>query len=299
MLLLTCGRGSKPFPASLELRLLLVETLMAQDLFEEALPHAETALVIAPDNARAKYLSLYTALHGDGSAKLDMEAVAALSSESPRLMQVRANSLGSLNTLNLCDELLLENPAHTNAKYLKAIALAVLDRTNEACKLMALDKLVEFQELQVPQSYPDGQSFRDALANEIRANPTLTRDPRGKATHHGLQTHRLRQPDAPAIDALLDQIKQAVEASLLRREASGDEFVIGRPKKARLNAWAVIYGSQGRQRAHCHASSWLSGVYYVAAPRVGGETAYRGALIMGALDPEEHGDRAAMGHTKD
>jgi uncharacterized protein (TIGR02466 family) len=276
-------------PASAELRLLLVQTLMAQDLLEEALPHAETALVIAPDDALARYLTLEliaSSKNGDG-ARLDMDAVAALSSISPRLMEIQANSLGPVGTLELCDAQLAENPAHTNSKYLKAIALAVLGRTAEARKLMLLDKLIELYELPVPPNYADGQSFRDALAKEIRANPTLTSDPRNKATRDGFQTRRLRQPDALAVEALLDQVKQAVETYVARLEALGDSFVMLHPEKARLDTWAVIYGSEGRQRAHCHPSSWLSGVYYVAAPRLSGEKAYRGPLIMGALDSIE------------
>ncbi|MEI9996940.1 MAG: putative 2OG-Fe(II) oxygenase [Rhizomicrobium sp.] len=40
---------------------------------------------------------------------------------------------------------------------------------------------------------------------------------------------------------------------------------------------------------HGHPGGWISGVYYVDAPRLPGENAYRGALIVGAIDTKQHG----------
>jgi len=58
---------------------------------------------------------------------------------------------------------------------------------------------------------------------------------------------------------------------------------------ARLDAWAVVCGKEGRQKAHLHPPGWLSGVYYVTASRPAGANLYRGPLILGALDPHAHG----------
>lgn len=287
-------------PSSAELRLLLATTLIAQDLFEEALPHAEAALAITPEDVGARRLvvELIASLqHGD-RARLDMDGVAEASPTRSDLIEMQGMSLGPMSTLELCDAQLAKNAAHTNAKYLKAIALAVLGRAEEARSLVGLDTLVELCELPTPAGYADQRSFRDALAREIRANPTLASDPRGKATRDGLQTRHLRQADAVAVEALLDQIRKAVEAYVLRLDASGGAFAVGQPEKVQLYAWAVIYGSEGRQRAHHHPGAWLSGVYYVTAPRLRGEHTYRGALIMGALDPEKHSFEPPWGTRK-
>jgi len=279
-------------PQSAELRLVLVEALLMQDLFEEALPHAETAVVIAPGHAHAMrlYCYLLDVLKCWDKAVLDRDAIFASSGSNSGVMAMHAKSLGAAGALELWDSQLAANPAHTDAKYLKAIALAAVGHAEEARQLLAFDRLIEICDLPAPPGYADEQSFRDTLAREIRANPTLARDPRGKATRDGLQTRHLRQPDALAIETLLVQIKLAADAYEQRLAASGDDFALGRPRKARLDAWAVIYGSAGRQKAHRHPDGWLSGVYYVAAPRLHGKnTAYRGHLIMGALDSEENG----------
>ena len=103
-----------------------------------------------------------------------------------------------------------------NAKFPKAIMLASLGRADEARALISLDRLIELQALTPPAGYADDQSFHDALAQEIRANPTLSADPRANATRDGLHTRQLRQPDAVAVESLLSRIMQAVDAYELR-----------------------------------------------------------------------------------
>jgi uncharacterized protein (TIGR02466 family) len=39
------------------------------------------------------------------------------------------------------------------------------------------------------------------------------------------------------------------------------------PKGWRLDGWGAILEQRGHQLAHNHANAWLSGVYYVEAPR--------------------------------
>jgi Putative 2OG-Fe(II) oxygenase len=200
-------------------------------------------------------------------------------------MQTR--SLGPADRLAVCDSHLARDPANTTAKFTKAMTLASLGRGAEARDLISLDRLIEIQTLTPPPGYADDQSFRDALAQEIRANPTLSPDPRLMSTRGGLHTRLLRQEGAVAIESLLTRIRQEVDAYELRLIESGDAFAIGRPQKVRLAAWAVVHGRAGRQKAHRHPNGWLSGSYYVAAPRPDGEDAFRGPLIMGAVDPDD------------
>jgi len=275
-------------PSSAKLHSQLAEILTGQDLLEEALPHAEKAVAIAPDDQSAKRLYLELLALLGKYEKVDRESAAAFLVKSARLMHEQAKSLGPEGIAKMCASLLADDPGHINARFLGAIALTRLGRPEEARRLISIDRLIEMQELLAPPGYVDARSFRDALAREIRANPTLRGDPRGKSGRDSLVTRMLRQPDAVAVEALLEQFKQAVDAYEERLVASGDEFAMRRPRQARLQAWAMVYGSNGRQNSHVHPSGWLSGVYYVAAPRPHGENAYRGPLVVGALNPTRH-----------
>ncbi len=266
-----------------EFRLLLAMPLTALDLHDEALSHVEAVLEAAPDHAKARFLRLEILAN---LRRWDEVDAASDPSTDPRLMQQYARSLTAEDALALYDRQLAVNPAHTNAIYLKAVALAGQGRAGEANKLIALDRHLSISALPAPPGYDDGEVFREALVREIRANPTLLGDPKGKPLRDGLRTSRLSRPDAVAVEALLGQIRKAVDAYIGKLEASGDEFVGGRPKSASLKSWAVIYGREGRQKSHRHPGGWLSGVYFASAPRPAGENAYRGPLLVGALDPE-------------
>lgn len=279
------------FPDCVELRLILTRALVAEDAFEEALSEARGALALAPDDRNAKIMHfelLIRTKDWDAAGKL-VDDITILSPGNVRLMDFYAHSSDPEALLSFCDALLAENPAHTNAHFVKALTLSRLGRTREAREMISLNRWIDITDLPAPPGYDDAEAFRDALAEEIGRNPTLTADPRGKATRDGLQTKRLRQPGAIAIEALVAQIKQAVDAYERRLTQSPYVFATERPARVRLKSWAVVYGAEGGQKAHRHPSGWLSGVFYVTAPRPHGENAYRGPLVLGALDPVEHG----------
>jgi uncharacterized protein (TIGR02466 family) len=276
-------------PDSAKLLCALAWALMRQDKFEEARAESDAALALAPDDPEIRMshfeLLARTRAWDDAGKSLD-----AMSGSLPAIGAIitQAQRLDPASLLAFCEARLSENPAWTDAKFFKALALAKLGRGEEARAIMSLDRHVAICDLPPPAEYGDGEKFRQALAAEICRNPTLGPDPRGKATRDGRQTRHLRQPDAVAIETLIKQIKRAVQ-NYEQLDASDAEFAEGRPKMARLNIWAVVYGKDGRQKAHLHPGGWLSGVYYVAAPRPDGASSYRGPLILGALDPKDHG----------
>jgi tetratricopeptide (TPR) repeat protein len=277
-------------PGSAKLLCALAWGLMRQDAFEEARAQSEAALALAPDDPEIRKLHfelLARTRSWDAAAKiLDVMAGPIPASEAIRTQERR---LDSASLLAYCEARLAEDPASTAAIFYKALALARLGRSEEARAVISLDKHVAICDLPPPAEYGDGEEFCQLLAAEICRNPTLGPDPRGKATRDGLQTRHLRQPDAVAIEALIGQIKRAVQDYEQQLSASGAVFAEGRPKLARLNIWAVVSGKDGRQNAHLHPGGWLSGVYYVAAPRPDGANSYRGPLVLGALDPQAHG----------
>ena len=269
-------------PPSVELHLRLGELLRLQNRLEEALQQVDRALAIAPDEPRATQFNLdFLALMGKHE-QLDKGAVAAFSAESAPLMSLQVKSLGPAKTIEMCDSLLTKFPGHVTARFWKAVSLAGLGHAEEARRLISVEQLVDVQELPVPSDYADSRSFHDALAREIQDNPTLDTDQKGKASRDALQTRVLRQPGAVAIDALLGQFRQAVDAYEARLVITDDEFASTRPARARLDAWAMVCKATSRQVPHVHANGWLSGVYYVAAPRSNGANAYHGPLIMGS-----------------
>ena len=276
-------------PDAIDLRLALIRALMVQDRFEDALAQIEAAQALAPDDARLRqlYFSAATAAEVLDSALLESDEAKAALSATPALMFNLAQRLGPEGALRMCDAQLLREPAHTNAKYLKALALAELGRGDEASALIGLDRRVTMEELPCPGGHDSAEAFRAALARDIIANPTLMRDPRSRTTRQGRQTRQLRQPGAAAVETLLAQFRQAVDARIAEMD-SADDFARGRPEKGRLNAWAVVCGPEGRQLSHRHAGAWLSGVFYVAGARPAGENAYRGALVLGILNPKDH-----------
>ena len=277
-------------PRSAQLRCRLAWALIQQDAFEEARAQSDAALALAPDDLEIRMLHfelLARTRSWDAAGKsLDAIAGPVPTSGAIRTQEKRLDSAG---LLAFCEARLAEDPASTAAIFYKTIALARLGRSEEACAVMSLDKHVAICDLPQPAEYADGEKFRQLLTEEICRNPTLGPDPRGKATRDGRQTRHLRQPDAVAIEALIKRIKCAVQDYEQQLAASDTGFAKGRPKMARLNIWAVVTGKDGRQKAHLHPAGWLSGVYYVAAPRPEGASSYGGSLILGALDPQAHG----------
>ncbi len=272
-------------PKSVDLRLRLVEVLIALDRCEEALPHAEAALELAPGDPTAMTLFLDLLLMSRLNDRLDMKAVAAFAGRNPHLMGVHVRSLEPAAKVQWCEAVLAENPGHAYARYLKAMALVALGHIEEACALISVTRLVETLQLEAPEGYPDDETFRAELAREIRSNPTLRRDPESKTTRGGWQTQVLRQPGAVAIEALVGQIHKAVDAYDARLAAAGDAFARTRPKRARLHTWAIIYDGVGKQMPHMHPAGWITGVYYVSSPRAPGENAYRGPIVLGVDRP--------------
>lgn len=181
-----------------------------------------------------------------------------------------------------CDAILAVHPGSANALHYRARSLAVLGRREEAFATTGFDRFVVVGDL-LPEGWDDPQAFHRQLRAEILANDTLRPDPRGKATKGGRQTSTLIRSSNIATPALCDAIRGAVDryaASL-----TGDHwFGRGRPSKARLEVWAVVYADEGSQTPHHHPSGWASGVFYVGgAPGADGG----GALLMGV--PDESG----------
>src|SRR6185312_1423686 len=236
------------FPGNAELRLELARALIDSGRFEAALDAVERAIA-ADSGCAAAHRLRYRALMLLRRPEEAAAARQAPAGDPPQFAEADALALfGGARygeLVALCDAHLARQCGHTAATYWKAMA----------------------------------------LAREIARNPTLAVDLRGKATRAGLQTRRLRRADAAAVEKLLVLLKDAVDAYVRRLPEAADGFVRAGPACASLSAWAVVSGAEGHQVSHFHAGGWLSGVYYVEAPR--GRDGFLGSLVLGGVEGGE------------
>ncbi|MGQ0584122.1 MAG: 2OG-Fe(II) oxygenase family protein [Reyranella sp.] len=192
----------------------------------------------------------------------------------------------------ICRAALDRKADHVLARYELAASYARLGRSDDARTLIdldrfVLDRFVMVTDVAAPREYAAPGVFEAALHDEIVRNPTLKPDPAGKATRGGLQTAAdLALASDGAICTLIDRLRATVDGFVAGLpDRSDDPFIAARPETAAIHAWAVVYPAEGFQKSHIHYSGWLSGVYYVTAPKVFRDDAGRaGCLALGSLD---------------
>ncbi|HEX9946563.1 MAG TPA: putative 2OG-Fe(II) oxygenase [Allosphingosinicella sp.] len=210
---------------------------------------------------------LIRAGRAERAAELE-SALAQADPADPDLLDYRASKLrGSPEALlSACDEALEHCPEAMHVLYHKALALAGLGRSQEAAGLMGLDRLLRIVHLDAPPPFDGLDGFNADLRREIEANPTLHSDPAGHATRKGRRTMTFPLPGDQAGTALIGVIREKVTE--YSAGLTGEHpFVATRPGLATLKCWALIFDASGHQALHHHPGPWLTGVYYVAAPR--------------------------------
>jgi uncharacterized protein (TIGR02466 family) len=276
--------GAARVPRSAELQLAVAEALKAVGDIAAACQATDAALALAPHMPAARRLRFELAMRcgrPDDVQRwsLDMEGVDSGSREMLPFRFARARSAAEKRAfVQRCDEILDREPFCTAATHFKALALARLGRVREADETMALDQVL-IRHPSPPEDFSSPGLFHEALAREILANESLVQDPHGKATQAGRQTATLRQRNAPAVEALLRLIRSEIDACETHFAGAADA-----PAAVELHAWGVICDAGGHQRSHFHPDGWISGVYYVAAPRRPEGDGYCGPLLLG--EPE-------------
>ncbi len=280
------------FPTELRLQLKLADTYdRAQrlDLAHEIL-HLTPQIPIADRETtlyRLELLMRTKATKNPDQVATDTLALDPTNIWALRLLGKVSRKKGSPEIMvPFCQAALKHDPGNSQARYELAFTFAVLERLEEAQKLIDLDRFITVNDLVKPQGYANAAAFEEALASEIISNPTLRPDPPHLATRRGLQTmDGLPHAGERAIGDLITQIRLAVDAFEANlTEQLDDPFIKRRPKRAWLNAWAVVYPGDGRQVAHIHPASWLSGVYYVSAPKPSYADLRSGCLVLGAIE---------------
>lgn len=210
------------------------------------------------------------------AGKLD-EAIAAFQSAlsiDPNFRQSQINLAKTYikqgspgEALEMLDACLGSYPGDTEALATKCVAL------NELGDRHALDELMNFTDLiaklDIATRFEPGRlaAFNTALAEHVKAHPTLTFEPEKNSTKGGLQSGNLATEPKGPIARLESFIGEAVNAYM--RERLGrirHPFLAKVPAETNLRMWGVILKSQGHQTAHIHSSAWISGCYYLKVP---------------------------------
>jgi uncharacterized protein (TIGR02466 family) len=276
------------FPVSWRLKILLGRAHYNLGRFDEARRQARSALELSPRDVKALILHFEASVSlGDiDESEQFIDGVHQICPSHWGLLELCAKRGDFQALLTLADSLLARNQGYTSATYYRSFALAKLKR-QEPCQTISLNRFIQISNLPSPIGYESSEIYRGTLADEIRRNPTLVVDPKGKTTSGGLQTLRLRQPNARAVETLIAEIKKTVEQYLVQHSGDEDSFFYNCPHLARLEAWGVIYSSTGHQESHYHPSGWLSGVYFVDSPEGAPNFPRPGALILGALADDD------------
>lgn len=215
-----------------------------------------------------------------------------LSSERPE-ESIRSRYEALIATSNA---VLARDPFNVPALYDKARACARLGRDDEARAIIRLDEQVTVLEPRFPVA--DAAAFRSALAEEIRRQPSLVHKAVDRATREGAQTREpLLYPGAVHLRILFDTIRAEIDRHV-EAVAASDPFVRAAPSRARMNAWAVVYGKGGHQAPHWHRDGWMSGVFYVTGKRHAAGEDYEGPLLVGPYAEDFWGHKPPWGIRK-
>ena len=171
--------------------------------------------------------------------------------------------------LEACNAFLDLEPRNIRALAFKSIALSELGERESVRVLVDFDRFIRPSRFERATGFDNLAGFNSALAHHVRAHPTLDYAPRAHATRFGMHSGELLSEPEGAIGVLETMIGGAVEDYITSvPQDDSHPFLATRPRSWQLTAWAVIMESQGHQISHIHASSWLSGVYYVKLPKV-------------------------------
>jgi tetratricopeptide (TPR) repeat protein len=276
-------------PEDADLRVCLAKAYLRVLDYTAAAAQIIESLRLSPTNREARLIRFTLLQHTEQWQARDsmVEEIARLEPMNSIVAFTRLMGGASLEQaqtqLAACDAALARDPIMTDATFFKAIALYRLGRRDEAAAVMNLDRFIDVTELP-PDDTQDEADFRAGLAEELSRNPSLTTK-HDRPLRAGLYAPDLQQADARHQSRLGTRLMAAVEAFIRRHVDAPEPFMTHRPKSAALAIWAGLYGRSGEITPHRHTSGWLSGVYYVAAPRAADADVYQGPLVLGALDP--------------
>ncbi len=168
--------------------------------------------------------------------------------------------------ITLCDGMLKRGIRHSRLFAARMMALAMLQKTDEAVGLAQLDVFLNEAMIEPPADWGPLASFNAALSAEILNNPDLRFGRHGTSSKDAWRVDAPALGECPAVKALLAVISDMAKAHIhtigLHRHIWSDAV----PEQLELRSWSVITQDEGRELWHMHPNGWLSGGYYVEVP---------------------------------
>ncbi len=152
-----------------------------------------------------------------------------------------------------------------------------------------LARTVSRNTLTPPPGYGSMAAFNTALADALRADPTLVWEPTGKATRLGGQTGLLLDHPREPFLAFEAALRQKLDAFFDAIKVQKQHPYFGQvPNTYQIDMWGTLLSDGGHQHPHIHVGGWLSGVYYVALPPTmgDGKTTKDGWIEFGHPPPD-------------
>ncbi|MCH8835591.1 MAG: tetratricopeptide repeat protein [Proteobacteria bacterium] len=281
----------------------LGSALKALGRLDDAVAAYRRAVALAPGDAQV-HTNLADTLLQQGDAPAAMAVCDAYLSGHPESTHVLAFKADALlrqgdpeAAVAVCDAYLRDHPGDTRVLAFKAVALVETGEREAARALIDFDRFIRPTRVQAPDGFETVAAFNWALAQHVRAHPTLVYAPPTHATRQGRHTGKLLysptgEPEIEAEGPVVlfeGLIRDAVEDYRRALPADGSHPFLARPpERFGLSVWGVVLEGPGHQIPHIHPAAWLSGVYYAQLPDVVGESGPRGAGWIEFGRPPEH-----------
>lgn len=171
-----------------------------------------------------------------------------------------------MQALAQLDRVLADVPGDVYALAHKIAALAQLGHSPAIEALVDLETMIHIDRFEGEGGYRSVDELNEQLAEHILSHPTLGDE---RTTSNGMDTGEILDSEDPAVLALIDVIKKAVNRMVAGLDLeSNHPFMRGRPDRWYLTGWGVRMWRGGFQIPHYHRDAWISGVYYVRLPNV-------------------------------
>jgi len=217
-----------------------------------------------------------------GQAAL-LRAVARADSSSEvalhRLLNAMCTDEDGGPTLDLCHRLPDSLRRSTIVRAYGAIALSRTGRTDDARRLVDLERHVLRVPFAPPASFGGVEAFNGELAAIVLALPSTVTSGGPKNDYRDI---RYQPPNAHGLqfEALFGFIRGAMAGFIDEMGSRGlDDVMPPPPPRARFVTGTTVLRGDGRNGEHIHADGYLSSVYHVVLPDCGDDD--RGALVLG------------------